>query len=115
MPVADRKPGERWTCSCGELLIGALTINGRTAPITWGVRLDGNVWLGRSRTKWFTPDGQLVEQDDPRPPVEGATRVIVCAVLAGPILEKARAQDMGLHLNHYADCPHKARYERRTG
>lgn len=95
MATSKREPGERWNCAaCGEMLIGALTIAGKVAPITvtpydTDDAMAGNVWLGRRK------DG-----------------TVICATLSGALLEKARAEGLALHLNHFANCPDKARFAR---
>jgi hypothetical protein len=88
-----REAGERWACeACGERLVGALTISGKVAPITLLVYdaqdpMEGNVWLGRRK------DG-----------------TVICVTLSGELLEKARAEGLALHLNHFANCPERARF-----
>lgn len=86
--MSGRLQGQRWTCECGERLVGALTVNGKVAPITVADYDDGNVWLGRRMTP-EGPDGYEV----------------ICAVLAGPLLEKGRESGMALHRNHFYGCP----------
>lgn len=93
-----RKPGDTWICTCGEKLIAARTIRGSVAPITVEVKDNGNVWLGRARH-----------------PEDDGSRVVASAVLGGPLLDLAREQGMGLHLNHFADCPDQARFRRQRG
>ncbi len=94
-PRRPLAPGERRDCEgCGEQIVGALTINKKVAPITIAVygeddEMPGNVWLGRN----------------------GAGE-IVCATLGGPLLEEARRVGIGLHLNHFANCPERKRFER---
>lgn len=93
--MAERQPGQHWTCSCGERLVGALTIAGKVAPITLAVydaddTMPGNVWLGRRK------DG-----------------TVICVTLSGELLEKAQAEGLALHLNHWANCPERERYKRR--
>lgn len=88
MVKTSRTAGERWTCVCGEELVGALTINQKVAPVTLRCKDNGNVWLGRNS--------------------EG---VVICATLGGPLLDKARDVGVTLHLNHFADCPDRARFE----
>lgn len=96
MPRESRQAGQRWTCdACGEQLIGALTISGKVAPITLLVYdhhdpMEGNVWLGRRK------DG-----------------TVICVTLSGALLDKARAEGLALHLNHFANCPERARFERK--
>lgn len=85
--------GQRRPCqACGEELIGALTVKGNVAPITVAEKDNGNVWLGRR----VTPGGPQIR----------------CMTLAGPLLEKAREQEMPLHLNHFAECPAASRFSR---
>ena len=93
-----RNPGERWICTCGEKLIAAKTVSGAVAPITAEVKENGNVWLGRARD-----------------PEADGSHVVASAVLGGALLDLARVQGMGLHLNHFADCPDKERFRRRRG
>jgi hypothetical protein len=91
-----REPGERWACEgCGCNLVGALTINGKVAPVELGTHTDGNVGLGRRDT----PEGP-----------EGSE--VVCATLGGPLLEKAREAGIALHMNHFATCPERERFQR---
>lgn len=102
----QRRPGERWDCeACGEPLIGALTVNGKVSPITVEPKANGNVWLGRSRSRWAWDGERWSEMDGPI-----AQRVTVCAVLAGPLLDQLREKNVGLHLNHFADCPNAGRF-----
>ena len=95
--MSERRPGERWACAgCGEQLVGALTIKGNVAPITLAVydvddAMAGNVWLGRRK------DG-----------------TVICATLSGPLLDEARRQGIALHLNHFANCPERARFTKET-
>lgn len=91
-----RQPGEKWTCGCGERLIAARTISGGVAPITVEVKQDGNVWLGRAQEEG--PDG---------------SHEVRSLVLGGPLLELAREQGMGLHLNHFANCPDVEKFRRK--
>jgi hypothetical protein len=91
-------PGERKDCeACGTAMIGALTVKGKVAPIEVATHDDGNVWLGRRAP------GDL---HDP------GGRVVVCATLAGPLLEKAREVGIALHHNHFATCPQRDRFKR---
>lgn len=82
-----RRPGETFRCECGEACIGALTLAGKVAPIELNAKPEGTVWLGKNK------DG-----------------VVASMVLGGPLLEAAREGGMGLHLNHFASCPHAARF-----
>jgi hypothetical protein len=92
------KPGERKPCAaCGVPLVGALTIKGKVAPIEVASREDGNVWLGLKAPR---------AQDDP------GDSVVVCATLAGALLEKAREVGIALHMNHFATCPDRDRFKR---
>lgn len=93
--MAERQPGQHWTCSCGERLVGALGLSGKVSPITLAVYdaaddMPGNVWLGRRK------DG-----------------TVVCATLGGPLLEEARRQGIALHLNHFANCPERQKFASR--
>jgi hypothetical protein len=91
-----RKQGERWNCeACGEALVGALTINGKVAPVEVLDKPNGNVWLGRRST----PEGPDFTE-------------VRCATLSGPLLEKAREAGISLHLNHFAYCPERERFAR---
>lgn len=116
-----REPGERWACECGQELIGAMTINGKVAPITLDPKDNGNVWLGRAASRWWLHGHGEVDPGqgalpiatvEPALPDRTPARMVICAVLGGPLLEKAREHGMGLHLNHFADCPARGRYQR---
>lgn len=86
--MASRQAGERWPCeACGEVLIGALTVNLKVAPVEAVIAEDGNVWLGRR-----------------------ADGTIICATLAGALLDKAREVGITLHHNHFATCVDKERF-----
>lgn len=88
--MAKLQPGQRKVCdgpNCTVQLVGALTINGKTAPVEVAASDEGNVWLGRNKA------GQ-----------------VVCAQLAGPLLTKAREVGIALHHNHYATCVDKDRF-----
>lgn len=88
-----RHPGEMWRCeACGEPLIGALTMKGSVAPVELKGKDGANVWLGR---RWLNG---------------GEDSVVICAVLSGPLLEKAREIGMSLHRNHFALCPQADRF-----
>lgn len=79
---------ERRACQgCGEEIVGARTINGRVAPITVKAYDQGNVWLGKR-------EGDLI-----------------AATLGGPLIEKAKESGIELHLNHFANCPEKGRFQ----
>lgn len=112
-----RRAGERWTCDCGEALIGALSVNMKVSPITVETKDNGNVWLGRSKTHYAEMvDGSYVAVRDASPyqrPDRSFVQpqlLTVCAVLGGPLLEMMRAKNVGLHLNHFADCPMRERF-----
>ncbi len=90
MARPTRQPGDRWPCEgCGEVLVGALTINQKVAPIEARVAEDGNVWLGRSKAG-----------------------TIVCATLGGPLRDKAVEAGITLHHNHFATCEFRERFQR---
>lgn len=113
--MARRRPGERWTCSCGQKLVGARTLAGGVAPITADPKDNGNVWLGRGAERSPCPNADLPWHDADRANCTecrgaGAVREVRSAVLAGPILDHARQQGMALYLNHFADCPNRDRY-----
>lgn len=106
-----REPGQRWECECGQELVGAVTINGKVAPITVDPKPNGNVWIGLSKVEHLEVG---LEGGKSRwsasPGADGARRVTICAVIAGPLLDLMREKNVGLHLNHFADCPHARRF-----
>lgn len=90
------REGESKACeACQEPMIGALTINGKVAPVELRAHDNGNVWLGRGVAR----DGCGVGP-------------VICATLAGDILDKAREVGIALHMNHFATCPERERFER---
>lgn len=92
------KPGERKSCAaCGVAMVGALTVRGKVAPIELATSDDGNVWLGLKAPR---------SEDDP------GDSVVVCATLAGPLLDKARDVGIALHHNHFTTCPKAERFKR---
>ncbi|MET0601360.1 MAG: hypothetical protein ABW167_05165 [Baekduia sp.] len=106
--MSARKAGERWICECGAALIGALSVNMKVSPITVEPKQDGNVWLGRSKTRFARQeDGTYVAATSDRTPGDFVT---VYAVIGGPGLELLREKNVGLHLNHFADCPMAGRF-----
>jgi hypothetical protein len=81
--------GQRKKCeACGADLIGARTKDGKIAPITEHSQYNGNVLLFKSAGG------------------------IECRTFAGATLEKLHEQTVPLRLNHFANCPHKERFER---
>lgn len=106
--MSARKASERWICECGESLIGALSINMKVSPITVAPKANGNVWLGRSKTRFAQrEDGTYTAALDDTVPGDFVT---VFAVIAGPGLDLLREKNVGLHLNHFADCPLARRF-----
>ncbi len=86
-----RKPGEQWRCeACECRLIGALTIKGKVAPIELEPAQDANCLLYRAGTE---------------------TRV---ATATGDALAWLTAQGVPLRLNHFATCPERERFARRS-
>ena len=91
--MPKREPGETWRCeACGEALIGALTKEGRTAPLEHASHEDGNVLV-------FRPTGHSVNAG-----------VLCCRTFAGGVLAALRREAIPLRRNHFASCPHADRF-----
>lgn len=87
--MATRAAGERWTCTCGAPLLGAMHPDTeKVAPITVAEKDDGNVLVYGNR------EGVLCY----RPVRDEAA------------LAWLRKSKVPLRLNHFADCPDRARY-----
>jgi hypothetical protein len=90
-------PGERRPCeACGKQIVGALTRKGVVAPIELEPDPRGNVLLFRKSAPGY-PD---------------ATQ---CRTFAGFALDELVSQGVPLRLNHFAYCPERERFKRRSG
>lgn len=84
--------GERRPCeACGTAIVGARTRSGAKAPVVLEPSDIGNVLLFR------TPSGDTE-----------------CRTFSGAVLEKLREEGVPLRVNHFANCPERERFERRS-
>lgn len=88
-----RKPGERWECSCGAALVGAQSSSNpkMVMPVVLEPHEKGNVLLQQR---------------------EG----VLTGFVFGNQVVLGALRDAGvvMRINHFADCPDRARYERSS-
>src|SRR5262245_17494307 len=97
------KPGQSKRCeACGCLMVGALTRDGKVAPIEVGPDERGTVLLFRAE-----PAGPLRA-------TFGEEAVVQCRTFAAGSMAHVELVDQGvpLRLNHFAYCPDAARFAR---
>ncbi len=86
-----RKPGEQWRCeACECRLIGALTTKDNVAPVELEPSDGANCLLYRVRTE------------------------VRVATATGDALAWLIAQGVPLRFNHFATCPERERFARRS-